>query len=317
MRRAWAADGVFEGLLTYTPGTNWEMVNSLAETIETSSDGMRIAFTLKQGVPFHDGFGEVTAEDVKFSFERAAGKQKLYPDAKEEDVPSFATDWAALDQIRVTGKYSGEIVLTEPYVPISTITLSYASSGFVVSKKAVEQKGRAFGTSPIGTGPYRVVSWEAGKELIVERFEEYAGGESETTFEWDEIRYLIDPNARGESTSTVALEAGDVDVTPTISGEDFERLQGRDDITVYENSTLSYEFMMINVQNPKLSDLRVRQAIRYAIDVPALTALSGLTSTEPAYALISEDMGVGYWPDAPRYERDLDQGKKSPECSRS
>ena len=101
------------------------------------------------GRPVPRRFGEVTAEDVKFSFERAAGKQKLYPDAKEEDVPSFATDWAALDQIRVTGKYSGEIVLTEPYVPISTITLSYASSGFVVSKKAVEQKGRAFGTSPL------------------------------------------------------------------------------------------------------------------------------------------------------------------------
>ena len=73
---------------------------------------------------------------------------------------------------------------------------------------------------------------------------------------------------------------------------------------------------MINVQNPKLSDLRVRQAIRYAIDVPALTALSGLTSTKPAYALISEDMGVGYWPE-PSIRAGSRSGKKSPECSRS
>jgi peptide/nickel transport system substrate-binding protein len=306
---AWAVDGVIEGLTTYIPGTEWEMANSLAETVEMSDDGTRIAFTLKEGVPFHEGYGEVTAEDVKFSFERAAGKQKLFPDAGEEDVAAFATDWSALDQVRVTGKYSGEIVLTEPFTPISTITLSYASSGLIVSKKAVEEKGRAFGQSPIGTGPYRVVSWQPGKEMVVERFEEYAGGEAGTIFDWDEIRYLIDPNARGENTSTVALEAGDVDVTPTISGQDAERLQGRDDITVHTSSTLSYEFMSINVQNPKLSDTRVREAIRYAVDVPALIALAGASADEPAYALISEDMGVGYWSDAPRYEQDLDRAR--------
>ena len=57
---------VYEGLVSYKPGT-WELVNTLAQEFEPSADGLRFAFALKEGIPFHGGYGEVTAEDVKFS----------------------------------------------------------------------------------------------------------------------------------------------------------------------------------------------------------------------------------------------------------
>ena len=63
---------MYEGLITYKPGT-WEVVNVLAETFEPSADGLQFDFKLKEGIQFHGGYGEVTAEDVKFSYERIAG----------------------------------------------------------------------------------------------------------------------------------------------------------------------------------------------------------------------------------------------------
>jgi peptide/nickel transport system substrate-binding protein len=63
---------VCEGLVSYKPGT-WDVVNCLAEVFEPSTDGLRFHFKLKRGIPFHQGFGEVTASDVKYSFERIAG----------------------------------------------------------------------------------------------------------------------------------------------------------------------------------------------------------------------------------------------------
>ena len=63
---------VYEGLVSYKPDT-WEVVNTLAESITPSEDGLKVDFKLKEGVQFHKGYGEVTAEDVKFSFERIAG----------------------------------------------------------------------------------------------------------------------------------------------------------------------------------------------------------------------------------------------------
>ena len=84
---------IYEGLTAYVPGTSWESKNLLAETLEKSPDGKKYAFTLKQGVQFHHGFGELTAADVKYSFERAASVQELYPGAPKSAVSYYAGDF--------------------------------------------------------------------------------------------------------------------------------------------------------------------------------------------------------------------------------
>jgi ABC-type transport system substrate-binding protein len=81
---------VYEGLVSYKPGT-WEVVNTLAETITRSEDRLKVEFKLKEGIQFHGGYGEVTAEDVKFSFERIAG----LTDPPLESP--YSGDWVALD----------------------------------------------------------------------------------------------------------------------------------------------------------------------------------------------------------------------------
>jgi len=80
---------IFQHLVTYRPD-KFELVNELAEKFEPSSDGLRIDFTLKKGIQFHGGYGELTADDVKFSFERIAGLTT--PPIKS----SYKSDWGPL-----------------------------------------------------------------------------------------------------------------------------------------------------------------------------------------------------------------------------
>src|SRR4029077_17005024 len=167
---------VYEGLTRYPPGDKWQAVNTLAESLESSSDGKTISFTLKKGIPFHGGYGEVVAEDVQYSVYRAVGKEKLYPDATKDDTSWYAGDFGSLREIKLTGKYSGVILFDKPFSPMVRLTLPYATSGLIVSKKAVETLGKAaWLKKPIGTGPYEIVSYTPNRELVMKRFEQYGG----------------------------------------------------------------------------------------------------------------------------------------------
>lgn len=312
-------EDVYERLVAFKPTlpgqARGETYNVLAESLEVSDDGRRVAFTLKQGIEFHGGYGELTAEDVKFSFERAAGIQKLYTNAAKDDVPYYSGDWAGLERVRVQGKYAGEIVFKEPFAPFLTVTLPSSSTGYVVSKKAVEALGRKrWPANPIGTGPYRQASLKVGKEGTLELFDGYGGAASEfqPSYPYGEITVLLASPAGIGSNLTVPLETGeiDADLSTAIRPRDANRLREGGRITVYEvQSPFSYNLIFVNVQHPKLQDKRVRQALRYAIDVPGLIALSEALPETRANALIAEQMGVGYWPDAPRYDRDITRAK--------
>ena len=165
------ASGIFEGLITYKPGT-WEVVNVLAETFEPSADGLQFAFKLKEGIQFHGGYGEVTAEDVKFSYERIAGLTK-----PEIDSP-YKGDWAACRRSRSTDTYSGTIILKEPFAAAHDDDAARVLR-LVLSKKAVEERGEEYATSPIGTGPYEFVEWKPKQQVPMQRFADYGGASSD------------------------------------------------------------------------------------------------------------------------------------------
>ena len=306
---------VFEGLTRYPPGDKWQAVNTLAESLEQSSDGKTISFTLKQGIPFHGGYGEVLAEDVQYSFYRAVGKEKMYPDAAKEDTSWYAGDFGSLQEIKVTGKYSGVILFDKPFSPMVRLTLPYATSGLIVSKKAVQTLGKAaWLKKPIGTGPYEIVSYTPNRELIMKRFDQYGGatGQHASAFPWEEIRLsLVGSGAAPTGAAmTAGVESGDVDFTYGITPLDAQRLQSNSALKVYGlPQPLNYNFVQINVLHPKLKNIKVRQAIRLGLDIPAIIQAQDLDLTTRLNALIARQMGVGYWPDAPVYERNVDKAK--------
>jgi len=293
------ATNIFENLVVYRPDS-FEVVNELAETFEPSADGLRYDFTLKQGIQFHGGYGEVTAEDVKFSYERIAGltEPKL-------DSP-YASDWAALETVDVTDTYSGTIVLKEAFAPLMTTTLP-VQAGQIVSKKAVEERGEDFGTQPIGTGPYEFVEWSPGSHVLLKKFADYGGAADYVPDPpWQELRFAV---IAEDNPTAIALETGELDfaVLPTTA---VERFQASDDFEVIEKTTLNYNWIGMNVQHENLKDKNVRLAVINGIDVPSIIEAAFEGRWTRATAIIPPGMPVGYWADAPVYERDVDKARE-------
>jgi peptide/nickel transport system substrate-binding protein len=289
------AVNIFENLLTFKPGT-FQPVNQLAETWRPSADGLRYDFTLKRNIPFHKGYGELTAEDVKFSFERIAGLTK-----PKVESP-YAGDWAALKEVQLRGRYQGTIVLKEPYAPLMQTTIP-AQAGQIVSKKAVQELGKKFATQPVGTGPYEFVSWRPNQSVMLKRFERYGGASSGFARPpvWQQIKFLV----IGEDNPTaIALETGALDfaVLPTNA---VDRFKGNSEFATTSRTTLNYNWIGMNVRHESFRDRDVRLAVRYGVDVPAIIQAAFDGRYRQATALLPPTMPIGYWKEAPTYQRDV------------
>jgi len=286
---------VLNRLVSYDTGPDpreYELYNDLVESIEPSEDGLEITFKLREGVMWHRGYGELTAEDVKFSYER-------YLD-EELDSP-YADDWATLDHVEVIDKYTGKIILSEPFAPLWKTTLPI-DSGHIISKKFAEEVGpEGLTNDMVGTGPYVLAKFEPAELVVVKRNPDYFGEQPY----YDEIHFIpIDDDKVAE----IALEAGEVQFT-RISDASIQRFQDNPDYAVSTFPALAYKWIGLNVENPKLEDPNVRQAIRYAVDVDSIVMATYMGAAEREYTMIPPGL-TGHWADAPRYERDVEKAKE-------
>src|ERR687887_456741 len=124
--------------------TTTEVEPDLAESWTVSEDGTVWTFKLRKGVQFHHNFGEMTAEDVKFSFERQLHHAK---------GTRFADELSVIKDIMVVDPYTVQITLKE-YDPVFLLRMVGYQQGYIVSKKAVEQYGDSYDWHPAGTGPF-------------------------------------------------------------------------------------------------------------------------------------------------------------------
>ena len=276
-------------LVSHCPDSN-DICNDLAEEIEQSDDGLQIRFKLREGVQWHDGWGEVTTEDVKYSFERVIDPELASP---------YAEDWATLDYVEIIDKYNGIIHLKEAYSPLWTTTLSGSA---IVCKKYVEEIGlEAYATNPIGSGPYMFDDWKPQEMVVLKKNPNYFGDEPY----WDEIHLIpIEDDMAAE----LALEAGELDFS-SISASSLDRFEANPDMVTLVMPSPRYRWIGMNVQNPKLQNINVRKAIMYAIDVPSILAATYLGEVQQQCALIPPGM-IGYWDDAPCHVQDLDKAKE-------
>ena len=131
---------LFPKLIEFKSGSDWEYELQAAESIK-QVDELTIKFKLKPGLMWTGNYGEVTTEDVKYSYERYIDPELNSP---------IIGDWLALKEVEIVDKYSGIIHLKEPFAPIWWSTLPY-TSGAIVSKKATEEAGGKFTTDPGAT----------------------------------------------------------------------------------------------------------------------------------------------------------------------
>ena len=241
---------IYSGLCQYGDGDSWNWVKDGAKTLE-QIDPLTIQFTLNEGLKWTNGFGDVTAEDVKYSYERFA-------DPKVNAV--YKDDWDALDKVELTGPLSGVIRLKRPFPALFASTLPNAS-GLIVCKAALEKAGGLIKTDPLATsGPYKLAQWKPRSEIILTRHEGWSGPAPY----YDEIRLMV---IEEEKTAQIAFEAGDLDMTK-IELNDIGQVQAKKDpgTTLTVRPALAYTFVGMNVENEKLKDVRVRRAIQQAVD---------------------------------------------------
>jgi peptide/nickel transport system substrate-binding protein len=187
-----------DGVVKPMPGK--PLAPSLAESWSVSADGLGYDFVLRRGVKFHNG-DPVTAEDVKFSFERYRG---IFARGLKDRVAAVETPDAGRVRFR----------LRQPWPDFMTFYGTLATgAGWVVPKKYVERVGEdGFRKAPIGAGPYRFVSFTPGIELVLEAFEGY--WRKSPSVKRLVLRTIPDP-----STRLAALKRGEADIAFSMIGE--------------------------------------------------------------------------------------------------
>ena len=254
-----------------------------------------IDFKLKPGLMFTDGFGEMTADDVKFSFERIG----LPPVAGAKES-SYKGDWLHLVGVEVKGKYEGRITLAQPRANIFDVVIA-DGSGCIVSKKAVEQRGPEFGIKPVGSGQYQVVSLDKQKGAVLRRNPAYKGTRP-GKFEEINVRVITDPK-----TTDLALRAGEIDfaILAPAAADPLRSVAG---LTVSDQPSIAYVWMGMNMEKGPLADVRVRQAIRLGVDVDQML-LAGYNGKVPRLNTALPPQIMGHWKEAPVYKRNVAEAK--------
>ena len=295
--RTGAVDGnvirsVFQRLISFKAGEYvWEL--DAASSIEQVSP-LEIAFTLKRGQIFSDGYGEMTAEDVKFSFERY-----IRPDASG-NVSSYKDDWANLVEVKVHDTYSGSLMFSQPAPSVWNVAL-VGSSGALQSRKAVEALGARHSQAPVGSGPYKVASFVPQQGVTLVLHPEFSAYKPD--FSTCNLRYISNPK-----TAELALQAGEIDFTEfSISAAD--ALAGAEGITVVKRPGQRFIWFGMNMGKAPLNNLAVRQAIRAALDVDQMI-LAGYRGDAPRLNSMIPPGLVGYWPDAPVDRRDVSKARE-------
>lgn len=284
---------IYQRLMTYKPGVAELELEAAAEIKQSSPT--TIDFRLKPGQMFSDGFGEMTAEDVKFSFERIG-----LPPKDGGKVSTYKNDWIGLVGVEVKSKYEGRIVLEKPRANVFDVVIA-DGSGCIVSKKAVEQRGAEFATKPVGSGPYRVAEYDRQKGVVLKRNPGYAGGDK-TKFDEIAVRTINDAK-----TTELALRSGEIDfalLAPTSA----DPLRGVAGLTVTDQPSMAYVWLGMNMEKAPLSDLRVRQAIRLGLDVDQML-LAGYNGKAPRLNTVIPPQIMGAWKEAPVYKRNVAEAK--------
>lgn len=234
------------------------VVPQLATGWQTSPDGKRITFTLRQGVKWHDG-KPFTASDVQYNALELWKKHLNYGTAVQQYLETVDTP----DDHTVVFNYSRPM-------PIGLLLRALADLGYVVPRHVYENTNvleNPANTAPIGTGPFKFVQYERGQYIVATRNPDY-WREGQPYIERIVWRIITDKSA-----ATAALETGQVQLSAysQLSLADLDRLQRHPDFEVTPRGSEGNIFnntVEFNFRRKEIADIRVRRAIAHAIDVP-------------------------------------------------
>jgi peptide/nickel transport system substrate-binding protein len=276
--------GLHDAMLKALPGNL--LAPALAESWTASPDGLTYEFVLRRGVKFHNG-DPVTAEDVKFSFERYRGSASK---TLKERVAAVETP----DPGRVRFRLK-----QQPWPDFLLFYSTATGAGWIVPKKYVEKVGDdGFKKAPIGAGPYRFVSFTPGVELVMEAVDGY--WRKTPSVKRLVLRVIPDP-----ATRYAALKSGEIDVTYWMTaslGEDLRRTPGLTLKPVVSNVMQWVAF--VDQWDPKSPwhDRRMRLAVNLAIDRPSINQAETLGHSLLTNSIIPNTFDFFWAPPPPQYD---------------
>ena len=278
---------IYETLFELTP--DGEIVPHLVEEYEISDDSLVFTLTLQEGVTFHDGT-PLTADIVKGSLERFLDPANAF---------TFLFLLEPIQEVNVVDDLTIELVLDEPYAPMLA-HLTHSSTAIILPS-AVEEFGEDFAENPVGTGPFRFESWDRGSRIDLARYEDYWGEPGGV----EGIAFLNVP----ESTTRMALvESGEAHVAVRVPPQDIQRLDAHPDLTVHNVSSLRTIYIYYNPNIEPFDDVRVRQALNYAVDNHEIAEFVLGGAVRPSDAAIAPGV-FGYTP-VGEYEYDPERARE-------
>ncbi len=263
---------IYENLVTRN--IEGEIVGVLAEEWDTSEDGLSWTFKLREGVLFHDGT-PFNAEAVKFNIDRILDK-----DTKSPRITMFEM----ISEVEVLGEY--EVKITTEYVFSPFLAQLCGYNLGMLSPTAAEKWGEDYGLHPAGTGALMVQTWEPSRSLVFTKFDEYWGEKSTI----DSLTFKTVPE---DASRVMMLITGDADVASGIPPIQVADLEADPNVDVICETGFRTIYFGFNTNAEPFNDVRVRQAISYAIDKNAIiehvlrglaTYPSGIESTVIAYS---------------------------------
>ena len=253
-------DNIYDTLVQYKEGTT-EVEPALATRWETSEDGLKWTFYLRQGVPFHDRT-PFNADAVIFSLNRQHDKTHPF-----HDVGGSYTYWVAtglaeiVDTITAVDEFTVQIQLKTAYAPfIYTIAIAPFS---IVSPTAVEKWGDAYSNNPVGTGTFKFEQWDRKDKIVLEANDDYWGGHP--LLDRALFRYIPDNSVR-----LLELQRGNLHTMEYPNPDDLQQISTDDTLELISLPGMNIGYLAMNMDKPPFDKLKVRLAINHAINKSAI-----------------------------------------------
>jgi peptide/nickel transport system substrate-binding protein len=286
---------IFDSLVTYK-GDTLELEPKLAERWAYSPDGKTLTFDLRKGISFHDGTPFDSAA-VVFSFERFLKPD--HPQRSRNPCP-YGSSFTDIVKVDADGPHKVVFTLKRPnVVMLYNLTLFAAH---IVSPAAVKAQGDKFSVHPVGTGPYKLVRWDRGVRIVLDRNESYWGPKPA-------IERVIVVPVNSPQTAIEKLKKGEVHVVDHPTLADMKTLREDPNTKVDTETSLTVSYLGFNLNRAPYSDPNFRHAVALALDRKTLNELAYHGLAEPAANLVPPAL----WKEAcptPPYEYDLDKARE-------
>ncbi|GGD79450.1 glutathione ABC transporter substrate-binding protein [Paenibacillus nasutitermitis] len=235
---------MYEGLMGFDE--NMQLIPVLAESYEISKDGLVYTFKLKENVKFHDGT-DFNAEAVKANIARIQD---------EASNLRLRKSFAKVTNVEATDSKTVVIKLSEPY----NAFLNKVAMAGMISPKAIDESGADIAKKPVGTGPFKFKEWVQGDRIVVEKNADYWQAGLPKV---DSITFRPVP----ENGSRIAmLKTGEADFIYPMPTEQVSEVEGQEGISIEKTDSTIVRYVTLNTMKKPYDDVKVRQAINYAIN---------------------------------------------------